>query len=73
MRTKTLFLTAALSAVGMATSMAQTVYSVNIVGYINLPVVHGLSLVANQLNAAPNNSVVGLFGTPPGGLTINKF
>src|SRR5258707_15596446 len=58
MRTKTLFLTAAFSAAGMATSMAQTVYSVNIVGYINLPIVHGLSLVANQLNASPNNSVV---------------
>ena len=37
MRTKTLLLTAALTAAGALTSMAQ-VYSINIVGYINLPV-----------------------------------
>ena len=63
--------------------MAQTaVYSVNLVGYINKPIPQKLSMIANQLNASPNNKVTTLFGTPvlvdlavgvPGGLTINKF
>jgi hypothetical protein len=40
MRTKTLLLTAALVAAGVASSMAQSsnVYSLNIVGYVNVPV-----------------------------------
>jgi hypothetical protein len=82
MRTKTLLLTAALSAAGIATSMAQNVYSVNMVGYINKTMPKGLSMIANQLNASPNNKVTTLFGTPalvdlgpgvPGAITINKF
>jgi hypothetical protein len=56
MRTKTLLLTAALSLAGAASSMAQ-VYSQNIVGYINLSMAPGFNLVANQLNASPNNSL----------------
>jgi hypothetical protein len=39
-----------------ATSMAQ-VYSVNVVGYINLNLRPGFNLVANQLNASPNNGL----------------
>src|SRR5258706_1505975 len=74
MRTKTLLITAALGAAGIASSMAQqAVYSLNIVGYVNLPVNAGLSMVANQLDATPDNGVQGLFGTPPGSLTVNKF
>jgi len=57
MRTKTLLLTAALGFAGVATSMAQAVYSVNIVGYINLTMKPGFNLVANQLNASPNNKL----------------
>jgi hypothetical protein len=56
MRTKTLLITAALSLVGAATSMAQ-VYSVNAVGYINLTMRPGFNLVANQLNKTPANSL----------------
>jgi hypothetical protein len=74
MRTKALLLTAALSAAGVASSVAQTaVYSVNIVGYINKTLSTGLSLIANQLNATPDNKVPTLFGTPSGFVTINKF
>lgn len=57
MRTKALLLTAALGLAGAATSMAQAVYSVNVVGYINLTMKPGFNLVANQLNAAPNNKL----------------
>jgi hypothetical protein len=51
MRTKTLLLTAALSAAGIATSMAQ-VYSVNAVGYVNVPLATGFNMVANQFTAS---------------------
>src|SRR5687768_13365508 len=56
MRTKTLLLTAALSAAGLATSMAQ-VYSVNAVGYVNTTVpANGFRIISNPLNGT-NNSV----------------
>jgi hypothetical protein len=60
MRTKTLLLTAALSVAGIATSMAQ-VYSVNAVGYVNVPVLPGFNLIANQLNRTGGNTLNSLF------------
>jgi hypothetical protein len=55
MRTKTLLLTAALSAAGLATSMAQ-VYSVNAVGYVNATVpANGLAILAVPLNGTNNS------------------
>jgi hypothetical protein len=57
MRTKTLLLTAALGIASAASSMAQAVYSVNIVGYVNLTLRPGFNLVANQLVASPNNQL----------------
>jgi hypothetical protein len=50
MRTKTLLLTAALVAAGVASSMAQTsnVYSLNIVGYVNVPVEAGRFYILNN-------------------------
>lgn len=64
MRTKTLLLTAALCAAGIATSLAQTVYSVNAVGYVNLTIPVGYSMIANPLNAA-TNSLSSLISNPP--------
>jgi hypothetical protein len=62
MRTKALLLTAALSAAGVATSMAQTpVYSVNAVGYVNTVLHPGFTLISNPLVAA-DNTLAGLFG-----------
>jgi hypothetical protein len=72
MRTKTLLITAALCAAGAATSMAQ-VYSVNMVGYINKTLPTGFSLVANQLNASPDNKITTLLPAPPNSTTIYKF
>lgn len=72
MRTKTLLLTAALTAAGAATSMAQ-VYSVNMVGYINQSVPAGYSIIANHLNNTPDNLVVNLFPTPPDGTAFYKY
>jgi len=71
MRTKILVGAAALAA-GALTSMAQSnVYSLNVVGYVNLPLTQGFNLVANQLDAdgtGTNNTIQGVFGSllPPG-------
>jgi len=55
MRTKTLLLTAAISAAGLASSMAQ-VYSVNAVGYVNSSVPsHKLAILGSPLNGTNNN------------------
>jgi hypothetical protein len=61
MRTKALLLAAAFVAAGVSTSVAQ-VYSVNAVGYVNLTLPQGFSMVANPLNAGTgNNTVAKLF------------
>jgi len=77
MRTKTLLLTAALSAAGLATSMAQTVYSVNAVGYVNIALPVGFSIIANPLNnTAGGNNITNLFaglGAAQEGLTVYKY
>lgn len=71
MRTKTLLLTAAVSAAGIATSMAQ-VFSVNAVGYINVDVPAGFSMIANQLNNG-DNSLNTVIPNAEVGTTIFKF
>ena len=74
MRTKTLLLTAVLSAAGIASSLAQgTVYSVNAVGYVNLVVPVGLSMVANPLDAGSNNTLGSLFPNVPNFSNFYKF
>jgi hypothetical protein len=55
MRTKTLLLTAVLSAAGIASTFAQAVYSVNIVGYVNLTLSPGLNLITAQLKGTNQN------------------
>jgi hypothetical protein len=55
MRTKRLLIAAAVLAAGIASSVAQTVYSANIVGYVNLTLPAGYSLIANQLDNGTND------------------
>src|ERR1044071_4961122 len=71
MRTKTLLLTAALSAAGVATSMAQ-VFSVNAGGHVNKHIGPGFSLVSNPLKAS-DNSIQALFGGLPDGTSIYVY
>ncbi|HYE31883.1 MAG TPA: hypothetical protein VEH27_10665 [Methylomirabilota bacterium] len=77
MRTKTLLLTAALCAAGVATSMAQGVFSVNTVGYVNVDVKPGFQLVANPLRNEGNMTVSQLFknvqGGVPAGMQVFAF
>lgn len=55
MRTKLTFLAAAALAAGLATSQAQSnVYSVNIVGYINVPLTTQKALLENPLDNGTN-------------------
>jgi len=54
MRTKALLCAAALAA-GAAASMAQNVYSLNIVGYVNVPITAGYNLIANPLDNGTND------------------
>ena len=72
MRTKTLLVTAALSAVGLSTTMAQNVFSVNAVGFVNVPLPAKLSLIANPLKAA-SNTIKDLFAGVADGTTVYKY
>jgi hypothetical protein len=74
MRTKTLLLAAVLGVATVASSLAQ-VYSVNIVGYINKSLPVGFSMVANQLNATPDNKVATVLAgvTKPNGFAVYKW
>jgi hypothetical protein len=75
MRTKLLIVAAAITAAGLATSLAQSnVYSQNVVGFINLSLGVGNNQIANQLDAdltGTNNTVAGVFSTNlPSGATV---
>ncbi|HIG31567.1 MAG TPA: hypothetical protein EYQ50_28650 [Verrucomicrobiales bacterium] len=73
MRTKALLLTGALLVVAGLTSLqAQTVFSVNAVGYVNVEVPSGFSIIANPLDAE-SNTVGALFTDVPNGTTIYEF
>src|SRR5262245_21027337 len=56
MRTKTLLLAAVLSAAGIASSLAQ-VYSVNVVGYVNVSLTAGFNLICNPLKNTAGNQL----------------
>lgn len=72
MRTKVLLLTAALGLVGIAGVSAQSVYSVNAVGYVNLALPQGYALIANPLNGT-NNLLSTILPNVPGDTLIYKF
>jgi hypothetical protein len=66
MRTKTLLIAAAALVVGIISSEAQSVYSANVVGYINFNLTNGFNLIANQLDfdgTGTNNNLATVFGT----------
>ncbi|MCX6896603.1 MAG: hypothetical protein NTZ16_14140 [Verrucomicrobia bacterium] len=74
MRTQKILVAAATLAVGIATSMADPVYSQNIVGYINLTLQPGFNLVANQLNSgAGSNALNAVFPTATDGAYIYTY
>ncbi len=72
MRTKTLLLTAAIVAAGAAGSIAQSVYSVNAVGYVNVTLLPGFNLISNPLNGT-NNVIGTIIPTAPNGASIARW
>jgi hypothetical protein len=75
MRTKITFLAAAALAAGLASSMAQSnVYSVNIVGYINVPLAANTEyLLANPLDNGTNDLISIDNGALPNKTVVNTF
>lgn len=72
MRTKALLAAAAFAA-GLATSLAQNVYSLNVVGYYNVTVpANSFALIANQLNTT-NNTIGSLLPSVPPGTQLFKY
>jgi hypothetical protein len=72
MRTKTLLIAAALCAAGIVTSAAQ-VYSVNVVGYVNVTIPAGFSMIANPLNNTDGNTLNNLIPQAEIGTTVYRF
>jgi hypothetical protein len=70
MRTKTLLLSAAVLAAGLAASTAQSVYSINAVGYVNLTLSSGYNLIANPLNGTNNNINTVMPVVPDGSIVL---
>jgi hypothetical protein len=64
MRTKVLLSLAAFAVSALAAYAQSNVYSVNIVGYVNKPIISGLQVVANPLTAT-NNALSTIIPTPP--------
>lgn len=78
MRTKLAVLTAAFVAAGALSSMAQSnVYSLNVVGYVNVTFTNGFNIVGNPLDkdgTGTNNTIVGVFSnTLPNNTGVFKF
>jgi hypothetical protein len=72
MKTKSLLAAGLLMAATAASSVAQTVYSVNAVGFVNVNCPSGFSLISNPLEASAN-TVSALFPSPPPGSVVFKF
>ena len=68
MRTKTLVLTAlgSLSALGLMAQTSTNVYSLNAVGYINVTIPPGFSIIADQLWASNGNAVSNILNDASG-------
>lgn len=73
MRTKAILLSAAVIAAGIATSAAQSVYSVNAVGYVNVTLVPGYNLLNNPLNGTNNNHINAVIPSVPDGTLALKW
>ena len=74
MRTKALLVTAAVSAAGIASLFAQggPVYSVNVVGFVNVDLVKDWNMIANPLNGT-NNSINTILPSVPDFTYVLKF
>lgn len=72
MKAKAILAAGLMMAASAVTSLAQTVYSVNSVGFVNVVFPPGFSLGCNPLDGA-DNTLAALFPTVPNGTSIFKF
>jgi len=72
MKTKALLLAGLVTLAGVAASEAQTVYSINAVGFVNVTVPTGFSLIANPLLNG-NNKISTVLAGVPNGTVVYKF
>jgi hypothetical protein len=75
MRTKALLGLAAIAASALTAAAQSNVYSLNVVGYYNVPVAAGTAnklMIANQLNTT-NNTIASLIPNGPPGAQFFKF
>jgi hypothetical protein len=74
MKGKSLLVAGLVLGAGAASSFAQTVYSVNAVGFVNKTLTPGFHLISNPLNA-PTNTLSALFpaNSVPIGTTVFQF
>jgi hypothetical protein len=70
MRTKTLALSALLGLLCSASVMAQNVYSVNAVGYINVTLYPGYNIITCPLICSPDNTIATLLNNSAGAYQI---
>jgi len=74
MRTKTLLIAAAALAATVISSEAQTVYSANVVGYVNQVTGSGVpSLIANPLDNGAGNVLTNVFIGAPGATLVQAW
>ncbi len=66
MRTKTLALSALLGLLGSVSAMAANVYSINAVGYVNVAIPPGFSMITCPLVCSPDNSLATIFNNTTG-------
>jgi len=72
MKTKSLLLTALLTAAGSSGLMAQ-VYSLNIVGYVNQVIPAGFSIIGCPLVNSPDNKLTTIFANAPENSVVYKW
>ena len=74
MKLKTVLLAGLVSAAGALTLSAQSVYSVNAVGFVNVTVPTGqFAITCNPLNNTTLNTLPNLLPSAPQGLVVYKF
>jgi hypothetical protein len=72
MRTKTLLLSALLGTLGSVSVHAQSVYSLNAVGYINVTLEPGFNMITCPLIASPDNTIGTVLNNSTGSLDGNN-
>lgn len=70
MRTKTVVLAALCGLIGASASEAQSVYSVNAVGYVNIPFTQNVYQMFSNPLSTTNNTIAALFPAPPDGTLL---